>query len=159
MNNVSIYKFEGIEITTVIVGEEPMFVATGVTEALNYHDGNLAVEEHVLPEDVVTLYDNCLLVTEDVVEGPITLVTRKGLYALIANAPAGNLKFKKWILGEVLRPIQTKIEKAKEADPLITVLEALIDTRKQNQSLENRLEKLETLIADHDYRIDMIERK
>lgn len=84
------FKFEDKEVKIKVIDNEIWFVADDVTDILGYGITSTAVKYHVDDEDTR-------------IDEEIYLVNESGLYNLIfASKLVISMKFKKWILSEVL---------------------------------------------------------
>lgn len=84
------FKFEDKEVKIKVIDNEIWFVADDVTDILGYGITSTAVKYHVDDEDTR-------------IDEEIYLVNESGLYNLIfASKLIISMKFKKWILSEVL---------------------------------------------------------
>jgi prophage antirepressor-like protein len=89
----------GQVVRTVLVGNEPWFVAADVTAILGYANGRKAVADHVESEDRdgVTIRDTMGR------EQTPTAINESGLYALIFGSRLDTSRaFKRWVTSEVL---------------------------------------------------------
>lgn len=104
MNELQLFNFEGNEVRTLKIDEEPLFVGKDVAEILGYSNPRKALKDHVDEEDKkdgVTIRDS---IGRD--QQP-TLITESGLYSLIFSSKMPNAKkFKHWVTSEVLPAIR-----------------------------------------------------
>lgn len=104
MNELQLFNFEGNEVRTLKIDEEPLFVGKDVAEILGYSNPRKALKDHVDEEDKkdgVTIRDS---IGRD--QQP-TLITESGLYSLIFSSKMPKAKkFKHWVTSEVLPAIR-----------------------------------------------------
>ena len=100
MSNLSVFKFEALEVRAVVIDGEPWFVASDVCSALGHTNTSKAVADHVHDDDK---YNHSLgLPGKD----PL-MVNESGLYALIFGSRLeAAQKFKRWVTSEVLPSIR-----------------------------------------------------
>lgn len=100
-NDLVKFEFEGRGVRTVVIKDEPWFVAKDVCEILNLENVTKAVS--TLEEDELTL----LSVRSGGQVREMNVVSESGLYALIFKSRKENAKrFRKWVTGEVLPQIR-----------------------------------------------------
>lgn len=91
------FKFEDKEVKIKLIDDEIWFVADDVTDILGYGITSTAIKYHVDDEDTK-------------IDEEIYLVNESGLYNLIfASKRLIAMKFKKWIISEVLPTIRKNI--------------------------------------------------
>lgn len=105
MNDIQIFKNEEFgEVRTLVVNNEPWFVAKDVATILGYSNPRKAIIDHVDDEDKndgVTIRDS---IGRD--QNP-TIINESGLYSLILSSKLPTAKkFKKWVTSEVLPSIR-----------------------------------------------------
>lgn len=102
MNTPQIFNFEQNEVRTILVNDEPYFVAKDSAVILGYKRTADAIKQHVDAEDKG--------VGEIQTPGGIqrmTLINESGLYSLIFSSQLPNAKkFKRWVTSEVLPTIR-----------------------------------------------------
>lgn len=102
MNNLQLFSFEGNEVRTLKVDDEPRFVAKDVAKILGYSRTADAVRTHVDPEDIE--------VGEIQTPGgkqKLKIINESGLYSLILSSKIPSAKkFKHWVTSEVLPAIR-----------------------------------------------------
>ncbi|WP_311695699.1 BRO-N domain-containing protein [Sneathia sanguinegens] len=94
------FKFEDKEVRTKVIDDEIWFVAHDVTDILGFDESiSKAIKDHVDKEDYM-------------INNGIYLVNESGLYNLIfASNLLLAMKFKKWILSEVIPTIRKNMYK------------------------------------------------
>lgn len=104
MNELQLFNFEGNEVRTLKIDEEPLFVGKDVAEILGYSNPRKALKDHVDEEDKkdgVTIRDSIGRNQQP------TLITESGLYSLIFSSKMPKAKkFKHWVTSEVLPAIR-----------------------------------------------------
>ena len=104
MNELQLFNFEGNEVRTLKIDEEPLFVGKDVAEILGYSNPRKALKDHVDEEDKkdgVTIRDSIGR------EQQPTLINESGLYSLILSSKMPKAKrFKHWVTSEVLPSIR-----------------------------------------------------
>lgn len=102
MNNLQLFNFEGNEVRTLKINDEPYFVGKDVANILGYKNGSRDINNHVDAEDKLKYQISTA--------GQIreqTLVNESGLYSLILSSKMPNArKFKRWVTSEVLPAIR-----------------------------------------------------
>lgn len=102
MNNLQPFDFEGNEVRTLKVNDEPYFVGKDVATILGYSDTNQAIRNHVDDEDKLTRKFNGSGQNRS-----MTIINESGLYSLILSSKMPNArKFKRWVTNEVLPAIR-----------------------------------------------------
>lgn len=136
MNNLQLFNFEGNNVRTLKVDDEPRFVAKDVAKILGYSRTADVVRTHVDPEDKG--------VGEIQTPGgkqKLQIINESGLYSLILSSKMPNAKrFKRWVTSEVLPAIRKhgaymtdeKIEEVlTDPDTIIKLATQLKDERQQ----------------------------
>ena len=100
MNEIQVFNNpEFGDIRTVIIEDEPWWVARDVAAALEYKNGSRDVNRHVDSEDR-QMYRNG---TSEINNRGVTIINESGLYSLILSSKLPSAKkFKRWITAEVL---------------------------------------------------------
>lgn len=102
MNKLQLFNFEGNEVRTLKVNDEPYFVGKDVANILGYSRTADAIRSHVDPEDKG--------VGEIQTPGgrqKLQIINESGLYSLILSSKMPNAKrFKRWVTSEVLPAIR-----------------------------------------------------
>ena len=104
MNNLQLFDFEGNEVRTLKIDDEPYFVGKDVANILGYSNTRKALQDHVDLEDKkdgVTIRDSIGRNQKP------TVINESGLYSLILSSKMPNAKkFKRWVTSEVLPTIR-----------------------------------------------------
>ena len=113
MDNLQLFNFEGNEVRTLEINDEPYFVGNDVAKILGYAEPRRAVIQHVDKEDLKSLGrkdwgDSCPnLWTNPYDFTNKAVVNESGVYALIFNSKMPNAKkFKHWVTSKVLPAIR-----------------------------------------------------
>ena len=103
MNDLQIFNNDEFgEIRTVVIDNEPWFVARDITERLGYQNGRDAIYKHVDPEDKGVTKCDTLGGVQD-----FSIINESGLYSLILSSKLPEAKkFKHWVTSEVLPQIR-----------------------------------------------------
>ena len=103
MNDLQIFNNDEFgEIRTVVIDNEPWFVARDITERLGYQNGRDALYKHVDPEDKGVAKCDTLGGVQD-----FSIINESGLYSLILSSKLPEAKkFKHWVTSEVLPQIR-----------------------------------------------------
>ncbi|MFD2870348.1 phage antirepressor [Kurthia populi] len=102
MNQLEIYEFENNQVRTVLINDEPFFVAKDVAETLGYTNSRKAVQDHVDEEDKGVTKCDTLGGKQT-----FTVINESGIYALIFGSKLPTAKvFKRWVTSEVLPNIR-----------------------------------------------------
>lgn len=130
------FNFEGADVRTFLIDEEPYFVGKDVTEILGYQNASKALADHVDDDDKL---NNESLSSLGQRGG--WLINESGLYSLILSSKLPSAKkFKRWVTKEVLPTIRKT--GAYQARPL-TVQEQIRLIAQGNNEMNERLENIE----------------
>ncbi|AKG66627.1 phage antirepressor [Lactobacillus helveticus] len=100
-NEIQFFNFEGNQIRTLEIKNEPWFVGKDVAEILGYKNPQKALRDHVDQEDKTV--NEMFTVNRTAV----ILINESGLYSLILSSKMPNAKkFKRWVTSEVLPSIR-----------------------------------------------------
>lgn len=103
-SNLQLFAFEGHEVRTLKINDEPYFVGKDVANILGYSNTRKALQDHVDLEDKkdgVTIRDSIGRNQKP------TVINESGLYSLILSSKMPNAKrFKHWVTSEVLPTIR-----------------------------------------------------
>ena len=130
------FNFEGADVRTFLIDEEPYFVGKDVTEILGYQNASKALADHVDDDDKL---NNESLSSLGQRGG--WLINESGLYSLILSSKLPSAKkFKRWVTKEVLPSIRkTGVYQARP----LTVQEQIKLIAQGNNELNERLENIE----------------
>jgi anti-repressor protein len=102
MNNLQLFNFEGNEVRTLKVNDEPYFVGNDVAKILGYSNYRNAVVDHVDDEDKLRTQIKYAGQNREV-----TVINESGLYSLILSSQMPDAKkFKHWVTSEVLPAVR-----------------------------------------------------
>lgn len=103
MNNITPFNFKGNEVRTLMIDNEPWFVANDVAKTLEYTRPRKAVQDHVDSDD-----KDCVPIQDAM--GRIrqtNVVNESGMYSLILSSKLPSAReFKRWVTSEVLPEIR-----------------------------------------------------
>lgn len=157
MSDVQVFKFEHQYVRTVVVGNEPVFVAKDVCTVLDiskYRDAVMLLDD-----------DERVSVSVDTPGGPqqMTAVSESGLYALIFQSRKSEAKrFRRWVTHEVIPSIMRtgsySVNQPQSIEDLIIMqAQALKETRIQAQEalqlaerVNHRIDSLDRIDVDGD---------
>ena len=101
-NEIQLFKFEGKEVRTLKVDDEPWFVGKDLAEILGYSNTRDALSRHVAPEDKGVAKLDTLGGKQNQ-----TVVNESGMFSLILSSSLPNAKkFTRWVTSEVLPTIR-----------------------------------------------------
>ena len=101
-SNLQLFAFEGKQVRTLEIKNEPWFIGKDVAEILGYSDTNQAIRKHVDDEDKLIRQFNGSGQNRN-----MTIINESGLYSLIFSSKMPNAKkFKHWVTSEVLPAIR-----------------------------------------------------
>ncbi|HBG91233.1 MAG TPA: phage repressor protein/antirepressor Ant [Lactobacillus acetotolerans] len=102
MNDLQLFSFEGNEVRTLKIEDEPYFVGNDIAKILGYSNYRKAVVERVEDEDKLRAQIRYAGQNREV-----TVINESGLYSLILSSKMPNAKrFKHWVTSEVLPAIR-----------------------------------------------------
>lgn len=110
---VQVYDFEGNDVRTMVLGEEPWFVGKDIAKALEYKNIPDALRTHVDKDDKKTLAYKAYRESRqaNLWKGKDysnkTIINESGMYSLIMGSKLDSAKrFKHWVTSEVLPSIR-----------------------------------------------------
>lgn len=104
MNNLQLFNFEGNEVRTLKIEDEPYFVGKDIAKILGYRKPENAISTHVDDEDKTT---TLIQGNGSNYKSKTTIINESGLYSLILSSKMPNAKkFKHWVTSEVLPAIR-----------------------------------------------------
>ena len=102
MNELQIFNFDGSQVRTFLINEEPYFVGKDVAQILGYQNLSKAIKDHVDDEDKL---NNVSLSSLGQRGG--WLINESGVYSLVFGSKLEKAKeFKHWVTAEVLPAIR-----------------------------------------------------
>lgn len=157
MGELQVFNFNGSNVRTLIIENEPYFVGRDVAEVLGYKKPENAVGNHVDSEDKTT---TLIQGTGSSYKSKTTIINESGLYSLVLSSKLPQAKeFKRWVTKEVLPTIrkhgmyaneQTLEKMLQDPQTMITTLEHLRDEQAKNKELQEKVNEMQpkALFAD-----------
>lgn len=155
MNQVQNFTFEGSQVRTLLIDNEPYFVGKDVANILGYSRSDNAIRRHVDDVDKLTHQISASGQMRN-----MTVVNESGLYALIFGSKLDKAKyFKRWVTSEVLPTIRRhgayltddKIEEVlTDPDTIINLAKRLKAEREQRLIAEQRVNELQPKASYYD---------
>ena len=106
MNELQKFNFEGNEVRTVTINDQPYFVGKDVATVLGYKNTKDALSKHVDDEDKQILRSQNTTL-ENIPNRGLQIINESGLYSLIIGSKLPQAKkFKRWVTSEVLPAIR-----------------------------------------------------
>ncbi|WP_436632848.1 phage antirepressor [Latilactobacillus sakei] len=104
MNDLQLFNFNGNQVRTVLIENEPYFVGKDVADILGYERSDNAIRNRVDTEDKLTHH-----ISASGQRRNMYIINESGLYSLILSSklPAAK-EFKRWVTKEVLPSIRKK---------------------------------------------------
>ena len=101
-NQLQVFDFDGSNVRTVTINDEPYFVGKDVATILGYKRTADALKAHVDDEDKLTRQ-----FTDSGQNREMKVINESGLYSLILSSKLSSAKkFKRWVTSEVLPAIR-----------------------------------------------------
>ncbi|WWY80971.1 phage antirepressor [Pediococcus pentosaceus] len=156
MNELQNFNFEGNEVRTVLINDEPYFVGKDIADVLGYSNSRKALIDHVDEEDknTVTIRDGNKGNPNQVV------INESGMYSLVLSSKLPNAKkFKRWVTNEVLPSIrkhgaymtEEKIEEALlNPDTIINLATQLKNEREGRLIAEQQVKEFQPKVSYYD---------
>lgn len=151
MKNLQLFNFNGNEVRTLTIDDEPYFVGKDVAEILGYKNTKDALLKHVDVEDRI-IVQKSQIATLEIPNRGLSVINESGLYSLILSSKLPTAKkFKRWVTSEVLPTIRKhgmyasseKIEEMlSDPDTMIKTLQALKEERKGRLMAEQQVKEL-----------------
>lgn len=136
-----IFNFNGQDVRTVIVNNEPYFVGKDVAEILGYTNPRQALKNHVDEDDKGVSKCDTPGGKQDLV-----IINESGMYSLVLSSKLPQAKeFKRWVTSEVLPTIRKNgmyatDELLDNPDFAIATLQKLKEEREAKKQLEAQIE-------------------
>lgn len=103
-NDLQIFSFEGNEVRTITINDQPYFVGNDVATILGYKKPRNAIANHVDDEDKTTAL---IQGAGSNYKSKSVIINESGLYSLIISSKLPSAKkFKHWVTSEVLPSIR-----------------------------------------------------
>ncbi|MED5989660.1 phage antirepressor [Listeria monocytogenes] len=145
MSNLQIFNFEGNEVRTVFIENEPHFIGKDVAKVLGYSNSRDALKRHVFLKNKEVVKHDSLGGSQN-----LTAINEAGLYQLIFKSKLESAeRFQDWVTSEVLPSVRKHgaymtndtIEKAiTDPDFLIKLATNLKEEKTKRIEAEQRLE-------------------
>ncbi|WP_322934399.1 phage antirepressor [Listeria monocytogenes] len=145
MSNLQIFNFEGNEVRTVFIENEPHFIGKDVAKVLGYSNSRDALKRHVFIKNKGVVKHDSLGGSQN-----LTAINEAGLYQLIFKSKLESAeRFQDWVTSEVLPSVRKHgaymtndtIEKAiTDPDFLIKLATNLKEEKTKRIEAEQRLE-------------------
>lgn len=146
MNNLQLFNFNGSNIRTLLIEDEPYFVGKDVAEVLGYSNTQKAIRDHVDEEDKLT--ERIVLSGQN---RNLIVINESGMYSLVLSSKLPQAKeFKRWVTSEVLPTIrkhgayatETKLEEMlNDPQTMITTLQRLKEEQDARKALQLEVKK------------------
>lgn len=156
MSNLTTFNFNDNQVRTVLIDDEPWFVASDITSILELTNTTMAVQSLDDDEYRIIGRGEMASLTLSSTEGQkggaqsMTLVNESGLYSLVMRSRKPEAKaFRKWVTSEVLPSIRKTGSYDINSRPL-TQAEIILASAQQ-------LVAHERTIREHDSRIEVLE--
>lgn len=155
MKDLQNFDFEGNNVRTVVVDNEPYFVGKDVADVLGYQNGSRDINSHVDEEDKLKYQ----ISTSGQMREQI-IITESGVYSLIFGSHLDSAKrFKHWVTSKVLPTIRKhgaymtpeKIEEALlNPDTIINLAQQLKSEREGRLIAEQQVNELQPKATYYD---------
>ncbi|MCM0724345.1 phage antirepressor [Latilactobacillus curvatus] len=147
MNDLQLFNFNGNQVRTVLIENEPYFVGKDVADIQGYERSDNAIRNRVDTEDKLTHH-----ISASGQRRNMYIINESGLYSLILSSklPAAK-EFKRWVTKEVLPSIRKNgayltMEKAEEIllnpDTIINLAQQVKNERQGRLIAEQRVNEL-----------------
>lgn len=156
MNELQNFNFEGNEVRTVLINDEPYFVGKDIADVLGYLNTRDALSKHVdeVDKNSVAIHDGKKGNPNQVV------INESGMYSLVLSSKLPNAKkFKRWVTNEVLPSIRKhgaymtdeKIEEALlNPDTIISLATQLKEEREGRLIAEQQVKEFQPKVSYYD---------
>ncbi|KAF0525649.1 phage antirepressor [Pediococcus acidilactici] len=155
MNELQNFNFEGNEVRTVLINDEPYFVGKDIADILGYSNTSKAIRDHVDEEDKLT--ERIVLSGQN---REVITINESGMYSLVLSSKLPNAKkFKRWVTNEVLPSIRKhgaymtdeKIEEALlNPDTIINLATQLKNEREGRLIAEQQVKEFQPKVSYYD---------
>ncbi|KAF0445377.1 phage antirepressor, partial [Pediococcus acidilactici] len=155
MNELQNFNFEGNEVRTVLINDEPYFVGKDIADILGYSNTSKAIRDHVDEEDKLT--ERIVLSGQN---REVITINESGMYSLVLSSKLPNAKkFKRWVTNEVLPSIRKhgaymtdeKIEEALlNPDTIISLATQLKEEREGRLIAEQQVKEFQPKVSYYD---------
>ena len=143
MNDLQIFNSEEFgSLRTIVLDNEPWFVAKDITDRLGYSNGRDAVLRIVDDEDK-RIIQKSEIPTLEISNRGLTFINESGLYALVLSSKLPSAKkFRRWITSEVIPSIR-KTGTYKTPQTFSEALRLAADLQEEKEKLEIANKELE----------------
>jgi prophage antirepressor-like protein len=155
MNELQNFNFEGNNVRTVLINDEPYFVGKDIADILGYSNTSKAIRDHVDEEDKLT--ERIVLSGQN---REVITINESGMYSLVLSSKLPNAKkFKRWVTNEVLPSIRKhgaymtdeKIEEALlNPDTIINLATQLKNEREGRLIAEQQVKEFQPKVSYYD---------
>lgn len=147
MQELQLFNFNGSNIRTLLIEDEPYFVGKDVAEVLGYSKPTDALAKHVDEDDSLKWG-----ITDNLGRSQQTkIINESGMYSLVLSSKLPQAKeFKRWVTSEVLPTIrkhgayatETKLEEMlNDPQTMITTLQRLKEEQDARKALQIEVDK------------------
>lgn len=144
MNDLRIYNFDGNEVRTMLLENEPWFVGKDVAEVLGYKDTVNALKSHVDDDDKGMAKCHTPGGMQE-----MTIINESGVYSLVfASKLPSAKKFKHWVTSEVLPSIRKTGGYEVPTDPM-AALKLMFEVQETDNKRINELEGKVSNLAEN----------
>ncbi|KAF0336855.1 phage antirepressor [Pediococcus acidilactici] len=169
MNGLQNFNFEGNEVRTVLINDEPYFVGKDVADVLGYENTSKAIRDHVDEEDKMGVQNGTPSITDSLGRNQKpNWINESGVYSLIWDASRQSKnkeikqkasQFKRWVTNEVLPSIRKhgaymtdeKIEEALlNPDTIISLATKLKAEREGRLIAEQQVKEFQPKVSYYD---------
>lgn len=157
MTDLQVFNFEGADVRTVTIEDEPYFVGKDVAKVLGYKKPENAISNHVDDEDKTS---TLIQGSGSNYKSKAIVINESGLYSLILSSKLPSAKkFKRWVTSEVLPAIRKhgayltpdKIEEVLfDPDTIIKIATELKHEREGRLIAEQRVSELQPKASYYD---------
>lgn len=155
MNELQNFNFEGNEVRTVLINDEPYFVGKDIADILGYSRPDNAIRNHVDDDDKLMHQFSASGQSRNML-----VINESGMYSLVLSSKLPNAKkFKRWVTNEVLPSIRKhgaymtneKIEEALlDPDTIINLATQLKNEREGRLVAEQQVKEFQPKASYYD---------
>lgn len=155
MNELQNFNFEGNEVRTVLINDEPYFVGKDIADILGYSRPDNAIRNHVDDDDKLMHQFSASGQSRNML-----VINESGMYSLVLSSKLPNAKkFKRWVTNEVLPSIRKhgaymtdeKIEEVLlNPDTIINLATQLKNEREGRLIAEQQVKEFQPKISYYD---------
>lgn len=155
MNELQNFNFEGNEVRTVLINDEPYFVGKDIADVLGYSRPDNAIRNHVDVDDKLMHQFSASGQSRNML-----VINESGMYSLVLSSKLPNAKkFKHWVTNEVLPSIRKhgayltdeKIEEALlNPDTIINLATQLKEEREGRLIAEQQVKEFQPKVSYYD---------